>query len=185
MVTVGIDEVGRGSWAGPLVASAVILRRRIPGLTDSKQLSRRQRERLAEAIEKQAVAIGIGWVEPAMIDEIGLTKAVGLAMRLALEDISEPYDQVIIDGNHNYLPDIPGTKAIVKADASIAAVSAASITAKVVRDKYMRDMAIKLPHYGFDRHVGYGTALHLERLRLHGVSPLHRLSYRPVAALIQ
>jgi len=185
MITVGIDEVGRGCWAGPVVAGAVILNGPIAGLADSKQLSKRQRERLSAAIRVSAAAIGLGWVAPAELDEIGLTAAVGLAMRRALDQITAAYGEIIIDGNFNFLADKLNVKTIIKADATVPAVSAASIIAKVARDKYMADMTRQYPDYGFDSHVGYGTALHLEKLKLHGVSDLHRRSFKPVRALVQ
>jgi len=184
MITVGIDEVGRGCWAGPLVAGAVILKEPIAGLKDSKKLSKKQREKLAAEVQVQAASIGLGWVRPAELDEIGLTAAVKLAMERALEQISVPYDEIIIDGNLNFFPDNPKAKAIIKADDSVPAVSAASIVAKVARDKYMADIAAEYPDYGFEKHVGYGTALHLERLKLHGVTNLHRRSFKPIQRLV-
>jgi ribonuclease HII len=185
MVIVGIDEVGRGCWAGPVVAGAVILNEPIIGLKDSKLLSKKQREKLAAEIQLSALAIGVGWVEPSKVDEIGLTAAVGLAMRRALEQISLTYDEIIIDGNFNFLAGHPKAKAVIKADNTVPAVSAASIVAKVARDNYMAGIAADYPDYGFERHVGYGTALHLERLKLHGVSDLHRRSFKPIQALVQ
>jgi ribonuclease HII len=185
MIIAGIDEVGRGCWAGPVVAGAVVLEKPIAGLRDSKQLSKRQRQKLAIEIRLWASAIGIGWVEPSEIDAIGLTAAVGLAMRRALEQITADYDEIIIDGNFNFFPDNPKARAVIKADATIPAVSAASIVAKVARDNYMTQSADKYPDYGFERHVGYGTALHLEKLKLHGISDLHRRSFKPVRALVQ
>jgi ribonuclease HII len=184
MVTVGIDEVGRGCWAGPLVAGAVILNKSINGLKDSKKLSKKQREGLALEIEAQAAAIGLGWVPADKLDEIGLTAAVKLAMQRALARITVNYEEIIIDGNLNFLSENPKTKAVIRADDSVPAVSAASIVAKVARDNYMAEIAEKYPDYGFQNHVGYGTALHLERLKLHGVSDLHRQSFKPVAALL-
>jgi ribonuclease HII len=185
MVTVGIDEVGRGCWAGPLVAGAVILEQPITGVKDSKQLSKQSRERLTAAIKASAQAIGLGWVSAAEIDALGLTAAVSLAMQRAVDEININYDEIIIDGNLNFLINNPKARAVIKADASIPAVSAASIVAKVARDQYMTEMRTKYPDYGFEQHVGYGTALHLERLKLHGVSDLHRRSFKPVAALLQ
>ena len=184
MVTVGIDEVGRGCWAGPVVAGAVVLARPIAGLKDSKKLSKKQREKLTVEIQAGSAAIGFGWVWPAELDEIGLTEAVRLAMLRALEQITVEYDEIIIDGNLNYFPDNPKARAVIKADDSVPAVSAASIVAKLARDNYMAEVAEKYPDYGFQNHVGYGTALHLERLRVHGVSDLHRRSFKPVAALL-
>jgi len=185
MVTVGIDEVGRGCWAGPLVAGAVVLEGTLAGLKDSKLLSKSQRERLAKAIETRALPTGLGWVTPAEIDELGLTAAVRLAMRRALQQIAIDYDEIIIDGNVNFLIDNPKARAIIKADTSVPAVSAASVIAKVARDRYMTEAVAHYPKYGFERHVGYGTALHHERLKLHGVSELHRRSFKPVRTLVQ
>jgi ribonuclease HII len=184
MITVGIDEVGRGCWAGPLVAGAVILREPIEGLKDSKKLSKRQREELTVRIRGEALAIGLGWVWPAEIDAIGITESVRTAMARALEQITTPYDRVIIDGNINYLPHDPRTVAIIKADDTVPAVSAASIVAKVARDTYMATTAVKLfPEYGFEKHVGYGTALHIAMLAEHGVTAIHRKSYKPIQNL--
>ena len=182
MITVGIDEVGRGCWAGPLVAGAVILDVPIKGLKDSKLLSKKQRTLLTETILQSAIATGLGWVEPGEIDTIGLTEAVRLAMKRALMQIQHLYDEVIIDGNFNFLNDNPKARALVKADTTVPAVSAASIIAKVARDNYMSQ--IDGPDYGFAKHSGYGTALHLEMLRLHGVSDMHRKSFKPVKALL-
>lgn len=185
MVIVGVDEVGRGCWAGPLVAGAVILYNPIAGLKDSKKLSKKQRKNLAAEIQLQAAAIGLGWVQPAEIDEIGLTAAVKLAMERALEQIDQNYEELIIDGNFNFFPDNPKAKAVIKADDSVPSVSAASIVAKVARDKYMYDLAGDYLNYQFAKHVGYGTALHLELLKKFGVSDLHRRSFKPVRALVQ
>ena|ERR1700757_989450 len=181
---VGIDEVGRGCWAGPVVAGAVLLSEPIAGLKDSKKLTKLQRERLAAQIQSAALAVGLGWVEAAVIDEIGLTEAVRLAMRRALERISVSYDAVIIDGNLNYLMDVPGTQALIKADDIIPSVSAASIVAKVARDSYMANLGEGYSGYRFDTHVGYGTALHLEKLRELGVSDQHRRSFKPIRTLL-
>jgi len=185
MVIVGIDEVGRGCLAGPLVAAAVVLERRINGLKDSKLLSREQREKVAVRIRLKAAAIGLGWVEPQLVDSLGLTAASRLAMQQALNQISVAYDQVIIDGSYNYLVGNDKVSTIIKADQTVKAVSAASIIAKVARDNYMRRICIRYPQYGFDSHVGYGTPQHLLMLKQHGVSELHRRSYAPVAALLQ
>lgn len=184
MLFVGIDEVGRGCLAGPVVAGAVILDQPIPGLKDSKLLSRAQRVKLVQLIEAKALAFGLGWVEAAIIDKVGLTMAVRLAMQQALEQIQLTYDQIIIDGSYNFLADNPQASTLVKADVSVPAVSAASIIAKVARDTFMSTLDKKYAHYGFDQHVGYGTTLHLERLKLYGVSDLHRRSYKPIQALL-
>ncbi len=182
---VGIDEVGRGCWAGPLVVAAVILPRRIRGLKDSKLLTKMQREFLAAKIHAQALAIGMAWIPPKQVDELGLTQATRLAAAEALNQIICKYDEIIIDGNFNYLADNPKAKALVKADNLVAAVSAASIVAKVARDQYMTEMAGKFPLYQFDRHVGYGTRLHAELLKLHGACELHRQSFAPIRLLGQ
>ena len=183
MVTVGIDEVGRGCWAGPLLAAAVILTSDIPGLADSKALSRAKREALALKIHENAET-GLGWVSPAEIDKLGLTEAVRLAMHRALDQIVTDYDEAIIDGNYNFLYDNPKSEVIIKADATVPAVSAASIVAKVARDNYMEQLGDLYKQWQFDRHVGYGTALHRALLLEHGVSDIHRLSYKPIKALL-
>lgn len=185
MVIVGIDEVGRGCWAGPLVAGAVILREPIPGLRDSKKLSKKRREALAEIIEEEALAVGLGWVWPEAIDKGGISVSVKRAMAEALKAVQISYDEVIIDGNINYLPEEPKARAVIKADDTFPAVSAASIVAKVARDKYMETVAAgEYPQYGFASHVGYGTKLHIEALSEYGVTPIHRKSYKPIQRLV-
>jgi ribonuclease HII len=181
---VGIDEVGRGCWAGPVVAGAVILPTPIAGLKDSKKLSKLQREKLAVIINEQAI-VGIGWVPASQVDAIGLQEAVRLAMADALSQITDEYDELIIDGDYNFFPDNSKAKAVIKADDSVPAVSAASIVAKVARDNYMAGLEVTLPGYGFGQHVGYGTALHLANLQALGITLEHRLSFKPVKALIQ
>jgi ribonuclease HII len=176
---VGIDEVGRGSWAGPLVVAAVILPRRLRGLKDSKLLTKKQRELMAQKIQTAALAIGMGWIEPRKVDELGLTQATRLAAAEALSQITCTYQEIIIDGNFNYLAGNPKAKALIKADMTVAAVSAASIVAKVARDQYMTEIAVKFPLYQFEKHVGYGTRLHREMVKLHGACELHRVSWRP------
>ena len=189
MTLVGIDEVGRGCWAGPLLAAAVILdpTRTIEGLDDSKVLSRVQRVRLDILIRQNALAIGIGWVWPQAIDNSGVTAAVKQAMFFAVQDIKIPYDRILIDGNYNYLKDFASilskVDTMVRADGTVPAVSAASIIAKVARDRYMTEVvAIKYPLYDFDRHVGYGTAAHRIAMQSYGVTEIHRRSFKPVAA---
>ena len=184
---IGVDEAGRGPWAGPVVAAAVILApgTSILGLGDSKQLSAKRREKLFGDIQRQAVAIGVGWVHASAIDSQGLSAAVCLAMRLSVDSIGHhQFEKVIIDGNINYLSDQYDCEAIIKADQKLPNVSAASIIAKVMRDRFMRAMHLKYPVYGFDRHMGYGTAHHREALQLHGVSKLHRRSFRPILELL-
>jgi ribonuclease HII len=179
-MTVGIDEVGRGCWAGPLVAGAVLLGAPIKGLKDSKKLSKLQREKLDAEIRVSALAFGLGWVDVAEIDRLGLTGAVRLAMQRAFAEIKVAYEAVIIDGNFNFFADNPKCSAMIGADNIVPAVSAASIIAKVARDRYMAEIAPKFPAYGFDKHVGYGTAAHRLALRLNGVTEHHRRSFRPI-----
>ncbi len=183
---VGVDEVGRGCWAGPLVAGAVALHKPINGLADSKAMRKKQRQILAATIRIEAAGIGLGWVTSEEIDEVGLSAAVKLAMHRAVNQIALVFDELIIDGNINYFPEDPRANAIVKADAIVPAVSAASIIAKVARDSWMTQEATKqFPQYGFDKHVGYGTALHRNALRLHGACSLHRRSFKPIQALLE
>jgi ribonuclease HII len=193
MIIVGVDEVGRGCWAGPLVAAAVALREPIPGLKDSKKLSKLQREKLAKIIEKEALAIGIGWVWPEAIDTGGISEAVKRAMAEALAAIEIKYDEVIIDGNIDYFADhsligrtyYGKTRAVVRADDLFPSVSAASIIAKVARDRYMAEAGLKYPGYGFEAHVGYGTPVHIAALQKLGVTNIHRQSYKPIRALLE
>jgi ribonuclease HII len=181
MVVVGIDEVGRGSWAGPLVAGAVILGADIDGLKDSKLLTRLQRETLAQQIRDTALFFSLGWVSPPTIDRLGLGVAVHLAMKRALRPINCKYDKIIIDGNINYLPEVHNSFCLIRADNTVPAVSAASIIAKVARDAYMRGQDRRYPGYGFANHVGYGTKEHRQALESKGICRLHRLCYKPVA----
>lgn len=186
---VGLDEVGRGCWAGPVVAGAVVLKRAIPGLRDSKKLTKLQREKLDTKIRRQAIGFGIGWVSVGELDEMGMTAAVSLAMQRALEQIDTSlYDEVIIDGNYNYLKERAKTpvQTLVKADDKVPAVSAASIIAKVARDKWMAtEAATQFPQYKFESHVGYGTPGHAALLKLHGACDLHRKSFRPVQLILE
>lgn len=181
---IGIDEVGRGAWAGPVVAAAVTLRQPIEGLRDSKLLSKARREKLAALIQQKATAIGIGWVWPKQVDEMGLTGAISLAMSDALTQINLSYSQIIIDGAYNFLSDNPKAIAVVKADTTIPSVSAASIIAKVARDQYMAKISKAHPHYFFEKNVGYGTKLHQNALVAHGLCELHRRSYKPIQKFI-
>ena len=184
MAILGIDEVGRGPWAGPLVVGAVVLSGgAIEGLTDSKKLTAKRRVVLADEIVTSGAGIGLGWVEAREIDELGLSRALKLATRRAVEEVRAPYHEIIIDGTVNFLA---GTKlekhvtVLAKADLLVAEVSAASIVAKVARDKYMVELSERYPEYGFEKHVGYGTAKHLAALREYGATREHRESFRPV-----
>ena len=176
---IGVDEVGRGCWAGPLVAAAVRLNCPVEGLRDSKILSAKRRAELARLIDHSA-SVGIGWVSAHEIDEHGITWSVQQAMMRAIEQISIDDSSVIVDGNINYLQTVPKSVAVVKADDTVPAVSAASIVAKVARDTYMQQIARTYPDYGFEHHVGYGTAQHKAGLQRAGLTPLHRRSFRPV-----
>lgn len=181
----GIDEVGRGPWAGPLVVGAVVLGgAAIDGLTDSKKLTKKRRELLDVEIRAAAAAYGLGWVTATEIDDIGLSQALRLATRRAVEQIMVPYHEIIIDGTINFLADTTKGKHVTtmaKADLLIPSVSAASIIAKVARDNYMATQDEVYTGYAFRSHVGYGTAAHRAAIEKYGVTPLHRLSYAPLA----
>lgn len=181
---IGVDEVGRGCLAGPVVAGAVLLNTRIKGLKDSKKLTRQERERLDVIIRQKAIAFGIGWVPAEELDQIGLTEAVRRAMQRAVAHITTDYEEIIIDGNYNFLATIPNTRCIIKADDLVPAVSAASIIAKVARDNYMRQIAEQYPGYSFESHVGYATAAHRLALQTLGMCELHRRSFAPVRAML-
>lgn len=181
----GIDEVGRGPWAGPLVVGAVVLGgKSIEGLTDSKKLSKKRRVELDAIIRDSAEAYGLGWVHANEIDEIGLSEALRLATKRAVAQIQTPYHEIIIDGTINFLT---GTTkgdyvtTMAKADLLVPSVSAASIVAKVARDNYMTEQDDVYVGYKFASHVGYGTAAHRAAIEKNGVTPLHRLSFEPLA----
>lgn len=175
---IGVDEVGRGAWAGPLVVGAVALGEEVKGLKDSKLLSKHTRENLDKQIRASAQFVGLGWVEPKEIDDVGLSRALVLATERAL--IGAPDVEIIIDGNINFLPSNPKARCLINADDTEPAVSAASIVAKVARDNYMAEQALYFPDFGFEKHVGYGTQLHIEAIKLLGACDIHRLSYKPV-----
>jgi len=181
---VGIDEVGRGPWAGPLVVGAVVLGdAKVEGLTDSKKLSAKRREVLAKEIHNGAASVGLGWVQADELDEIGISASLVEATKRAIAQISVPYHEIIIDGTINFLKDTnkgPYVTTMKKADLLIASVSAASIVAKVARDEFMQEQAAVYPEYGFESHVGYGTAKHSAAIERYGVTPLHRLSFAPL-----
>lgn len=176
----GVDEVGRGPLAGPLVAGAVVLRCSIDGLNDSKQLTEHQRESLYSLIMDGSHKVGIGMVEADEIDRIGIQCANYRAMLEAVEALSPPPDFLLVDGF-----EIKGyrgpQKRIIKGDARSVSIAAASIVAKVTRDRIMKEIAVEYPEYGFDRHKGYGTAAHLDALQRLGPAPCHRRSFAPIA----
>lgn len=176
---IGVDEVGRGAWAGPVCVGAVRLAVPIAGLKDSKKLGKSQRERLALAIRQQA-EVGLGWATAREVDRHGLTMALGLAMERALLQF-EGDAPVLLDGSVNYLPARLNLTTMIKADDHEPAVSAASIVAKVARDQFMTIMSRKFQAYGFEQHVGYGTAFHREMISLLGPCLFHRQSFTPVA----
>ena len=181
----GVDEAGRGPLAGPVFAAAVILNpdKPIVGLRDSKKLTAAKREALAELIKRDALAWSIAQCSEAEIDKLNILQATMLAMRRAIESLSTTPSLALIDGNRCPVCQVR-TEAIVKGDDKVSEISAASILAKTARDAALMVMHDQYPQYAFDQHKGYPTALHLERLRLHGVTPLHRKSYAPVRALI-
>ena len=179
----GIDEAGRGPWAGPLVVGAVVLGCEIDGLNDSKKLTKRRREQLELEILAKAQAAATGWVSAAELDQIGMSEALRLATRRAVEQIIVPYHEIIIDGTVNFLRDTAKGKYVTtlpKADALIPSVSAASIIAKVARDRYMTELDMEYPQYGFKSHAGYGVAKHREAIEKNGVIHEHRLSFAPL-----
>lgn len=188
-LTAGVDEVGRGPLAGPVVAAAVILDpgRPIAGLRDSKLLDPEVRERLAGQIRVRSVAWGIGWVDAGEIDVLNILQASLLAMRRALQGLAVAPRRVYVDGNHcpgdAMLGFACGIEAMVRGDARIREISAASILAKVSRDAWMTRVAASYPHYGFERHKGYATPDHLECLARNGPCRLHRRSFAPVTSV--
>jgi ribonuclease HII len=180
----GIDEVGRGPWAGPLVVGAVVLGGAdIAGLDDSKKLTKKRREALDIEIQREADGVALGWVSATELDEIGMSEALRLATRRAVEQIHAPYHEIIIDGTINFLSGTTKGKyvtTLAKADSLVPSVSAASIVAKVARDRYMAEQDAAYPGYGFATHAGYGVAKHREAIERLGVTPLHRLSFAPL-----
>ncbi|MBL8259828.1 MAG: ribonuclease HII [Candidatus Competibacteraceae bacterium] len=186
LLIAGVDEAGRGPLAGPVTAAAVILdpARPIAGLADSKRLSPIRRERLADEIREKALAWALGWADVAEIDRLNILHAALLAMRRAVCGLGVAPDRALIDGNR--CPALPcASRAIVRGDATVPAISAASILAKVARDAAMRELHQRYPQYEFARHKGYPTTAHLEALRLHGPCAEHRRFFAPVAALRQ
>jgi len=180
----GIDEVGRGPWAGPLVVGAVVLGgATIEGLTDSKKLTKKRREELDTIIRQTAQGFGLGWVHADEIDEIGLSAALRQATIRAVRGVVAPYHEIVIDGTINFLSDTTKGQYVTtmkKADLLVPSVSAASIIAKVARDDYMTQQDEIHSGYKFASHVGYGTAAHRAAIEKYGVTPLHRLSFAPL-----
>jgi len=184
----GIDEVGRGPWAGPLVVGAVVLgEAAIEGLTDSKKLSAKRREQLDILIREQAAGWGLGWVYADELDQLGLSESLRVATIRAVEAVHTAYNEIIIDGTINFLKETAKGKyvtTLAKADLLIPSVSAASIIAKVARDAFMAEQVSLYPEYGFEKHVGYGTAFHKNAIDAFGITPLHRKSFAPIAKIV-
>lgn len=178
----GVDEVGRGPLAGPVIAAAVILdpARPIEGLKDSKKLSEKRRDELDEQIRDRALAFAIGRAEPGEIDQINILQASLLAMKRAIETLESVPDKVLVDGIHAPVVEM-SVETVIRGDSKIPEISAASIIAKVARDREMVQLDELYPEYGFASHKGYPTRFHIEAIRMHGVLPIHRKSFRPVA----
>ena len=178
----GVDEAGRGPLAGPVVAAAVILDERQPiaGLADSKKLTALRRERLFDEIRAKALCCSVAEASVEEIDRLNILQATLLAMRRAVQGLRLKPGLVLVDGNRLPVLDIPA-EAIVKGDALVPAISAASILAKVHRDRWCAEVHTQYPEYGFDAHKGYGTAVHMAALREHGACVHHRRSFAPVA----
>jgi len=174
----GVDEVGRGPLAGPVVCAAVIMPdgNYIEGVDDSKKLSKKKREELAQKIMETAVAYRICRVEPQIIDEINILQATRLCMKNAVEGLEVKPDFCIVDGNMTLDISIP-QRSIIKGDALSYTIGAASIIAKVYRDKIMEEYARTYPEYGFESNVGYGSAAHIEAIKKYGLTPIHRRSF--------
>lgn len=174
----GVDEAGRGPLAGPVCAAAVILPRGlgIEGINDSKKLSEKKRDLLFDEIISKAVAYSIQFAEPSVIDEINIKQATSLAMHNAVKDLSVAPSYVIIDGKDNISYDVP-YEYVIKGDAKSQSIAAASILAKVSRDRLMVSLDEKYPEYGFKKHKGYGTAVHIEAIQKFGVTDIHRKSF--------
>ena len=178
----GCDEAGAGPLAGPVYAAAVILpfEEDIPGLDDSKKLTEKQREELFPVIQEKALAWSVAWVSAQEIDETDILSSRIKAMQLAIDGLSRPADFALIDGNRDRGRTAAITAAhrcLVKGDSLSASIAAASVLAKVSRDRFMLEMAAQYPEYRFDRHKGYGTKLHYELLRTYGPSPIHRRTF--------
>lgn len=182
----GVDEVGRGPLAGPVVAAAVILDpARVPeGLDDSKKLTGRRREALYDAIQETALAVSIAEASVAEIDEINILEAAMLAMRRAVKALPVQPVGALVDGNRDpVLEELP-TRTLIKGDSRSLSIAAASIVAKVFRDRLMADLAKAFPDYGWAQNAGYGVAKHREALKLVGVSPHHRRSFSPIRKIL-
>jgi len=178
ILVAGIDEVGRGALAGPLVAACVILPSNCRlSLADSKLLLPKTRATIAKKIQTKAIGFGLGWVSNQEIDEFGLSWSLQEAYVRALEDMALEVSQIILDGSVNYLKEFNICQTLIKADQSVSCVAAASIIAKVARDEYMRSLHEQYPQYYYQTNVGYGTRAHREAIKTNGLSALHRKSF--------
>ena len=184
-IIAGVDEVGRGPLAGPVVAAAVILPKdhTIEGLRDSKKISKKRRESLFPLIYEQAIDIGTGEVDVKTIDKINIREATFKAMKMALDDLSTIPDRALIDGHPLNDQSIPN-EGIIGGDDKVDSIKAASIIAKVTRDRIMKEYSIIFPEYGFENHSGYGTKFHIEALEKYRATPIHRRSFKPVKNLM-
>lgn len=182
----GVDEAGRGPLVGPVVAACVILPKNydLPGLNDSKQLTEKKRDKFYDIIMKDAISVGVGIVDAAKIDEINILEASRLAMKLAIEDMKVKPEFVLSDAMKLTNIDIP-YKDIVHGDALSLSIAAGSVIAKVTRDRMMYELDKKYPEYGFAKHKGYPTKLHLENIKKYGLLDNYRLSYKPVKDFIR
>lgn len=180
----GIDEVGRGPLAGPVVAAAVILPKncKIRGLNDSKKIPKKKHEEIYQAVLDQALSVGIGIVDSQVIDQVNIYQATKLAMKEAVSKLELAPDFLLIDAMELDLP--IGQQAIIKGDANSLSIAAASILAKVTRDRIMADYDQAYPGYDFSKNAGYGTKAHLEGLERHGVSPIHRRTFEPIKSML-
>lgn len=193
-VVAGVDEAGRGPWAGPVVAGAVVIVDHnlegflLDGLDDSKKLSAKKREQLYEKLfdaeAKGQVAIGIGQASAAEIDSMNILQATFEAMRRAVAALKVKPQAALIDGNQNPKSFPCGSYTVVKGDSRCYSIAAASIVAKVFRDRLMAELAKEYPGYGFEKNAGYGTSLHVEGLEKYGVTPEHRKSYKPIQTFL-
>ncbi|HLO12341.1 MAG TPA: ribonuclease HII [Pseudoneobacillus sp.] len=176
----GVDEVGRGPLAGPVVAAAVILPSNfyLPGINDSKKLSEKKREEYFQVIQDKAVAIGVGIIEAEIIDEINIYEATKKAMNTAIHSLTRKPEVLLIDAMKLGTPYLE--ESIIKGDAKSISIAAASIIAKVIRDRMMKEFSLQFPQYLFEHNMGYGTKAHLEAIKKFGISPLHRKSFSPI-----
>ena len=174
----GVDEAGRGPLCGPVVAAAVILKKddKIEGVNDSKKLSEKKREEVYERIMEKALAVGVGMSDVDVIEEVNILNATKMAMRQAIDNLKQKPDYVLVDGNQWINIDIKG-ETVVHGDAKSESIAAASIVAKVTRDRMLIDWDKEYPEYGFAKHKGYGTKAHIEAIGKYGLTPIHRPSF--------